>query len=356
MNEPFDPFGLDLNEYEYERKDKGYEGKDSSFLTNTTTCTTSSTGSTSSDSTVQMKNLEPYSEPQSDDDSLFDDDSKAKPNISTDTDIFSALFNNETSDSNNDKNGSSSHSSNTYSYSYNAHPTMNINARKGCLKNFIQKKSANSSRLTHPTTITTKTALNDQKRKTPTALSTESKSTSKLPTSKNNTSTTTTNNNNNILTNTRPNNQMQLPVFMTLHESMSCVYDDYSNSSPQFEINGTIDLIPNKFIQGQSFYISLKDPKNHIGNVTAYLECARELVTPQSSSASSSSSSSLLMPNTNENDSLVDPFVKEQRKNGCRIFQVDIPGSLLHLSKPIHIIKFSGSTFLRPIPLVSKIT
>ena len=48
-----------------------------------------------------------------------------------------------------------------------------------------------------------------------------------------------------------------------------------------------------------------------------------------------------------------DPFVIEQQKNNCRVFQVDIPGSLMHLgTKPINIMKFTGSEFLRPIPLV----
>lgn len=123
----------------------------------------------------------------------------------------------------------------------------------------------------------------------------------------------------------------KLPVFFNLHETMSCIYDD-TNSSSQCNINSAIDLIPNKFIQGQTFYISLKDPNKHIGEITTYLDFAREL-TKYSEDP--------------------DDFVTKQRKKGCRIFQVDIPSSLVLLNaKPIHILKFSGSEFLRPIPLV----
>ena len=127
--------------------------------------------------------------------------------------------------------------------------------------------------------------------------------------------------------------QMKLPVYVNLHETMSCVYDD-TKQLPYFDIDGEITLIPNKFIQGQSFYISLRDPSNHVGEVTTFFDCAREL--PLNCAGED------------------DPFVKIKQAQNCRVFKVDIPGSLMQLDmKPIRVMKFNGSDFLRPIPLVS---
>ena len=123
----------------------------------------------------------------------------------------------------------------------------------------------------------------------------------------------------------------KLPVFLNFRETMSCVYDD-SNSSSLTEIQGSIDLIPNKFIQNQTFFLSVKDSKNHIGDITSYLDFAREISTISRD---------------------LDPFAEEQLNRGCRVFQVDMPENVAPLNaKPIQILKFSASEFLRPIPLV----
>lgn len=127
------------------------------------------------------------------------------------------------------------------------------------------------------------------------------------------------------------NMKSKLPVFLNFRETMSCVYDD-SNSSSLTEIQGTIDLIPNKFIQNQTFFLSVKDSKNHIGDITSYLDFAREISTISRD---------------------LDPFAEEQLNRGCRVFQVDMPENVASLNaKPIQILKFSASEFLRPIPLV----
>lgn len=133
-------------------------------------------------------------------------------------------------------------------------------------------------------------------------------------------------------------NRMTLPVYVKLHETMSCVYDDDSKQSPHFDIIGEVTLITNKFIQGQSFYISLKDPNQQVGTVTTYFDCAKELD----------------LFNL-RNEEVADPFVQRmQLEKNCRVFKVDIPENLRLLDmKPIRVMKFNGSEFLRPIPLVS---
>ena len=129
-----------------------------------------------------------------------------------------------------------------------------------------------------------------------------------------------------------------LPVFMNYHETMSCIYNESNHVPTECQIEGTISLIPNKFIKGQSFYMSLKDVHNHIGQIDMSNE---ELVRQVSTNH---------RLNTDE-------FVKAHHEEyGCRgVYQVDIPRNLTHLnhnSQPIEIMKLKGSDFLRPIPLL----
>lgn len=273
MNEPFDPFGLDERD------------QDISFVSN---------ASTSSNRSNVLKKNQDVSMLASFDTSLNGNSvptSKNRSfNTSIDSDIFSQLFE---SDNRNSRRAKALDSANTsFSSSVSITPTKpNVNI-----------SNARTPELKADQATPTKLSVTMDK---------SNISNSKIPISK---------------------GQVTLPVYVTFHETMSCVYDD-SNSSSLCEVEGAIDLVPNKFIQGQSFYIAIKDPKKHVGEITSYLDFAREI---------------------SLNNNSKDQFVIDQLKNGCRVFQVDIPGSLVNFSaKPIHVLKVTGSEMLRPIPLVS---
>mmetsp|Transcript_398 Transcript_398/g.568 ORF Transcript_398/g.568 Transcript_398/m.568 type:complete len:408 (+) Transcript_398:207-1430(+) len=144
---------------------------------------------------------------------------------------------------------------------------------------------------------------------------------------------------------TNNNRPLELPIVVetVAHETMTCVYDNSSQYPNNVEITGSINIIPTKAIQGQTFYVSIKDPNNHIGQITTYIDYAREMKENRESL----------------HHNKLDTFVKIQKKDGCRVFQVDIPVNLNDLNsnpqydpKPINILKYSGSEFLRPIPLL----
>ena len=128
-------------------------------------------------------------------------------------------------------------------------------------------------------------------------------------------------------------NRNEITVNIALHEEMSCIYDSTPNSTPIMDIKGTINIKPTANIEGRTFYISLKDPHKHMKQVTSFFEIAKEIT---------------------DHLKEEDPFVKKHQKDGNRIFKVDIPENIDSLgSKPFNVIKYTGSEFLRPIPLVS---
>lgn len=123
-------------------------------------------------------------------------------------------------------------------------------------------------------------------------------------------------------------------ISVVLHEEMSVIYDSEPNSTPVMDVKGAININPSA-LQGKTFYIALSDPDKHFQQVTSFFEIAKEVT-----------------------DHLKEehPFVKKNQELGNRIYRVEIPRNLESLgSKPMNLIKYTGSVYFRPIPLVSKV-
>jgi len=116
---------------------------------------------------------------------------------------------------------------------------------------------------------------------------------------------------------------------VALHEEMSCVYDMTSKST-SMNIEGTINVELNDEVDGQTFFLSLQDPNNHVGNLTSFFDIVTELKVSEGKDENS--------------------FVQKQQIRGHRVFRVDIPGDIN--SRSDKILRYTGSEFLRPIPLV----
>jgi len=126
------------------------------------------------------------------------------------------------------------------------------------------------------------------------------------------------------------------PVHIDIHESMSCIYDTVAKST-SMTIEGAISIQLSPEITGQSIYLALQDPSNHVGDLTSFFDYATEL---------RERSSPLKLAGVRD----IDAFVQRQQKGGHRVFRVDIPGNID--AKTINIIKYTGSELLRPIPLL----
>jgi hypothetical protein len=122
---------------------------------------------------------------------------------------------------------------------------------------------------------------------------------------------------------------------ISLHEQMSCIYDSIPNSQASIEIKGTISLRPSKDVEGNALYIALNDVDKHIKDVTSFFEIAKDV-----------------SENVCEREE--SEFIAMKQDAGHRVFKVKIPSNLQILgSKPINLVKYSGSESFRPIPLVS---
>lgn len=123
-----------------------------------------------------------------------------------------------------------------------------------------------------------------------------------------------------------------IPIHISLQEQMSAVYDSVPNSSPAMDMKGSIHIKPSAIMGGHTFYISLKDTERHVKQVTSFFDIAKEVT-----------------DHSKEND----PFVKTHQEQGDRIFKVSIPANVECFgTKPVNVIKYIGSEYLRPIPLL----
>lgn len=121
---------------------------------------------------------------------------------------------------------------------------------------------------------------------------------------------------------------------ISVHEQMSCIYDSIPSSQASIEIKGTISLRPSKEVEGKAMYIALNDVDKHIKDVTSFFEIAKDV-----------------SENVCEREE--SKFVAMKQEVGQRVFKVKIPSNLQILgSKPINLIKYSGSENFRPIPLL----
>ena len=110
---------------------------------------------------------------------------------------------------------------------------------------------------------------------------------------------------------------------------MSCVYDMTSKST-SMNVEGTINVELNDEVEGQTFFLSLQDPNNHVGSLTSFFDIVTELKVSEGKDENS--------------------FVQKQQIRGHCVFRVDIPVDIN--SRSVKILKYTGSEFLRPIPLV----
>mmetsp|Transcript_7770 Transcript_7770/g.14649 ORF Transcript_7770/g.14649 Transcript_7770/m.14649 type:complete len:417 (+) Transcript_7770:174-1424(+) len=123
-----------------------------------------------------------------------------------------------------------------------------------------------------------------------------------------------------------------IPINIILLEQMSVTYDSVPNSSPVMEMKGTINIKPSTIIGGHTFYISLKDTERHLKQITSFFDITKEVT---------------------DHSKEEDPFVKKHQEQGDRIFKVSMPTNIDCLgTKPVNVIKYIGSEYLRPIPLL----
>ena len=129
-------------------------------------------------------------------------------------------------------------------------------------------------------------------------------------------------------------NEIQIQIHQS--EMMSCVYDSEPNNTPTMDIKGSFNIKPTTDILGRTFFIALEDPDRHLKEVTSFFEIAKEVT-------------DLIHQLPNEEH----PFVKKHQEQGNRIYKVTIPQNIDCLSSdPFQILKYTGSEFLRPIPLL----
>jgi len=128
----------------------------------------------------------------------------------------------------------------------------------------------------------------------------------------------------------QPEVHQDIPIHVALHEELSCVYD-MSAKSASMSIDGAINVEFNPELEGRSFFLSLQDPNNHIGDLTSFFDYATEL------KASSEGADD-------------NAFVQKEQSRGHRVFRIDLPVNID--AKLVNIIKYTGSEFLRPIPLL----
>jgi|AntRauTorckE5430_2_1112549.scaffolds.fasta_scaffold04503_2 hypothetical protein len=125
----------------------------------------------------------------------------------------------------------------------------------------------------------------------------------------------------------------EIGINVLLHEQMSVIYDSEPNSTPTIDVKGTINIKPSAAVEGRIFYIALADPDRHLQQVTSSFEVAKEVT-----------------------DHLKEehPFVKRNQEQGNRIYRVEVPQNLEGegSEKLTNLIKYVGSEYLRPIPLV----
>ena len=135
---------------------------------------------------------------------------------------------------------------------------------------------------------------------------------------------------------TSPTNPNEIQIKIYQSEHMSCIYDSAPNSTPVMDIKGTINIKPTTDILGRTFYIALQDPERHLKEVTSFFEIAKEV-----------NDLTHIGPRDEH------PFVKKHQQLGNRIYNVNIPQNTDCLSSdPFQILKYTGSEFLRPIPLL----
>ena len=131
--------------------------------------------------------------------------------------------------------------------------------------------------------------------------------------------------------NLKPDESCPISAKIALHEHMSCAYDETSTPM-ELSVDGVLSVEPPTDVECKPFYLVMKDPKNHLKNVTSYFECVTEVTHGD--------------------------FVKHleiHKTQGNRIFRVSVPLMEDGDEKSIHVIKYTCTDALKPVPLVSYI-
>ena len=128
--------------------------------------------------------------------------------------------------------------------------------------------------------------------------------------------------------NLKSDESCSINVKLALHEHMNCAYCEASTPM-ELSVDGVLSVEPPTDVECKPFYLVMKDPSNHLKNVTSYFECVSEV--------------------TNED---VVKHLESYKTQGNRIFRVSVPLMEDGDEKSIDVIKYTCTDALKPIPLV----
>ena len=128
----------------------------------------------------------------------------------------------------------------------------------------------------------------------------------------------------------------EIQIQLQQSEQMTCIYDSEPSNTPLMEIKGAINIKPTTNLLGKTFYIAIQDTEHHLKEITSFFEIAKEVTD---------------LINVKPEDK--HPFVTKHQHLGNRIYKITIPPNADCLSnESFQILKYEGSEFLRPIPLL----
>lgn len=120
-----------------------------------------------------------------------------------------------------------------------------------------------------------------------------------------------------------PSRRHMIPVNISLHEEMSCVYDGVSNTS-SLAIEGIVCIKSSVALEGRGISLTLKDPEQHVDKLSYDASIVSEV-------------------GTNADESTP--------KNN-RFFSATLPYSGLPSNTDVQCIKYNCSSSLVPVPVV----
>lgn len=127
-----------------------------------------------------------------------------------------------------------------------------------------------------------------------------------------------------------PVQEVQVPLI--IQEQMSAIYSDQEDIIPLIDIKGSISIRPSRHLQGKTMYLAVTDAENQLHEIKSVYNVAKEV--------------------TDHIKESVVEFVKQYQDQGdSKIYKVEVPIKSDE-SKPIELVTFTGSEYLRPIPLL----
>jgi len=120
-----------------------------------------------------------------------------------------------------------------------------------------------------------------------------------------------------------PNRRHTIPVNISLHEEMSCVYDGVSNTS-SLAIEGIVCIKSSVALEGKGISLTLKDPEQHVDKLSYDASIVSE----------------------------VGKNVDGSNSRNNRFFSATLPDSDLPSNTDVQCIKYNCSSSLVPVPVV----